>query len=542
MKASLFVLCCLFASPVYAQTFPCTVADKVGTYANGDKKVGLRCPTAMPAVKGETLTVARPVVSPTTPPPSTVGQTWKPTTSAALTDALSKAVGGDTILLQDGTRYVGPFTLPVHPGTEWVTIRGTADLPVQRFVVGPTVPKIVSTSNGVPPIQTAPGAHHWRLIGIDITQEGGNTYGIVRCGSADGYTDLAQVPHHFDFDRVYVHVAETMTERRGIQMHCSDMTVQRSIVGCMHEEGADSQAVGGWEGVSRLKILDNDLCAASEPVLFGGTQSSAITPVPEDIEIRGNHVWKPLAWIGKGAWNFKNLLELKNARRVTITDNVFENNWPQAQTGWAILFTARGTKNAPWMLLEDVTFERNIVRNVAAGINILGRDDGVPEVPILGRRFTIRNNLILTKRDVDPANLGDGRLYMLLACPTDTVIDHNTGIEDGTSVLNVDTCIGGVQGFKFTNNVQLHRDYGVIGTGMAPGLPTITGMFTAPVFERNVLADCQGTPYPAGNLCPSLADFWAQFVNAAGGDYHLKATSVWKNAGTDGKDLGASLP
>jgi hypothetical protein len=35
-------------------------------------------------------------------------------------------------------------------------------------------------------------------------------------------------------------------------------------------------------------------------------------------------------------WQVKNLLELKNARRVVIEDNTFERNWAQAQSGYAI--------------------------------------------------------------------------------------------------------------------------------------------------------------------------------------------------------------
>ena len=31
------------------------------------------------------------------------------------------------------------------------------------------------------------------------------------------------------------------------------------------------------------------------------------------------------------------------------------------------------------------------------------------------------------------------------------------------------------------------------------------------------------------------------FVNLAGGDYRLQATSPYKNAGTDGRDVGADI-
>jgi hypothetical protein len=47
--------------------------------------------------------------------------------------------------------------------------------------------------------------------------------------------------------------------------------------------------------------------------------------------------------------------------------------------------------------------------------------------------------------------------------------------------------------------------------------------------------------YPATNSFPSSAQFESQFVSYAAGDYRLTAASPWRNAGTDGRDLGASF-
>ena len=45
----------------------------------------------------------------------------------------------------------------------------------------------------------------------------------------------------------------------------------------------------------------------------------------------------------------KNLFELKNARRVQIEGNLLENNWLDAQVGFAILFTVRAAgPRATW--------------------------------------------------------------------------------------------------------------------------------------------------------------------------------------------------
>src|SRR3989441_7333418 len=72
------------------------------------------------------------------------------------------------------------------------------------------------------------------------------------------------------------------------------------------------------------------------------------TLAPADIEIRGNHLFKPLTWLpGNPAfagisWAVKNNFEVKNAARVLIDGNVFENNWVgvfQPQDGFAVAFT-----------------------------------------------------------------------------------------------------------------------------------------------------------------------------------------------------------
>jgi hypothetical protein len=49
--------------------------------------------------------------------------------------------------------------------------------------------------------------------------------------------------------------------------------------------------------------------------------------------------------------------------------------------------------------------------------------------------------------------------------------------------------------------------------------------------------------WPGGNLFPASADV-VQFVNyngGNGGDYHLRPSSPYKGAATDGKDLGADV-
>ncbi|MDT5123040.1 MAG: hypothetical protein QOC96_2522, partial [Acidobacteriota bacterium] len=92
-----------------------------------------------------------------------------------LQKAINRAQPGDTIVLAAGATFTGPFTLP-NKGTSsaWITIRtSTPDsaLPVAKRVSpsdSALLPKLLSPGNGMPALQTAAGAHHYRLIGLEI--------------------------------------------------------------------------------------------------------------------------------------------------------------------------------------------------------------------------------------------------------------------------------------------------------------------------------------------------------------------------------------
>src|SRR5207245_1247796 len=236
----------------------------------------------------------------------------------------------------------------------------------------------------VPVVSTAPRAHHYRLLGIEIHPlEGTYVFNLVQLGSTWG--TAASLPHHLVFDRCYIHGDPVRGARRGIALNSADTAIIDSYLSDFKEAGADSQAIAGWDGPGPFKIVNNHLEGAGEDLIFGGADPSIPDLVPSDIEIRGNYLTKPLSWRKGDAafegtpWTVKNLLELKNARRVLIEGNLLEHCWPDGQDGFAVLFTVRDQNGrAPWSSVEDVTFRRNVVRHAGSGINILGRDDNHP--------------------------------------------------------------------------------------------------------------------------------------------------------------------
>jgi hypothetical protein len=462
--------------------------------------------------------------------------------SGNLQAAIDEARPGDSIELEPGATYEGPFRLRRKDAGGWIQIGSTT--PPSRLGAGEHVspaaaasmPKLVARSGSV--VTAESGAHHYRLAGLEIAPApGAFLHDLVELGYRE--TTVDDLPHHIIIDRCYLHGDPRTGARRGVALNSRDAAVVHSYFSDFKEVGADSQAIAGWNGTGPYLIADNYLEAAGENVLFGGADPAIPNLVPADIEVLRNHLAKPLTWRAgtsefQGvAWTVKNLFELKNARRVFVDGNLLEYNWPHAQNGFAILFTVRNQDGAsPWSTVEDVTFQNNLVQHVACAINILGSDDIHPSQPT--RRIAILNNLFV---DVG-GRWGAGRLFQFLEGVSDVRIDHNTALQTDLAIF------GGERTpnvpFVFQNNLVLHNRYGVIGSGTASGRPTFDRYFPRAVVRRNVFVGAPADSYPTDNFFPASLDV-VRFVDRLRGNYRLAASSPYKRAASDGRDPGADI-
>ena len=128
------------------------------------------------------------------------------------------------------------------------------------------------------------------------------------------------------------------------------------------------------------------------------------------------------------------------------------------------------------------------------------------------RGITIRNNLFY---DISTSWGGNARLLTMGNEPADIVLDHNTYIATGSSVVYVyagtkmlpdgsKVAGGPVTGFRYTNNLARHNSYGIntpAGTaarGYATWLPDAA-------ITNNVLAGAVTTKYyPPSNHFPTV--------------------------------------
>ena len=250
--------------------------------------------------------------------------------------AINAAVPGDTIILEAGATYRGPFTLPKKSGDAYITIQSSraAEIvgrvsPSQRALLA----SLRSSVGGDPIITAAPGAHHYKLIGLEISTFSATDliYDLIRLGTSN-QTDLANVPHHLILDRLWIHGFSTQSVQRGVSLNSAETTITDSYISDIHGVGFDTQAICGWNGPGPYHIINNHLEASGENIMFGGSLPAIPNLVPANIEIRRNYFFKPLSWkvghptYGGIHWSVKNLLEFKNARNVVVDGNVFENS------------------------------------------------------------------------------------------------------------------------------------------------------------------------------------------------------------------------
>ena len=465
--------------------------------------------------------------------------------------AINAAQPGDTVILQAGASYTGGFRLPNKVGDAYITIRTSTpdtELPEGRRVTpadSSRMAKIVTPGSGMPAISTEPGAHHYRLIGLEIMPASASAvvYEVVSLGSAGADQDtLEKVPHHIAIDRCFIHGWPNANFKRGIGLNSAHTEILNSHVSDFHSDFQDSQAIGGFNGPGPFRIINNRLEGAAENIMFGGAVPSIPGLVPSNVEIRRNHLYKPLSWkpgepgsTGYRPW-IKNLFEIKNGQDFVIDGNVMENNWYQAdQHGTAIVLTPRSEWGAaPWAVVQRITFTNNRIANVGGGVLIMGKDDGVPN-DVETNDITFRNNLFQNVRNDYSV---DGSRVIQVHGTNRVTFDHNTILHANNLLRGWGALTGG---FVYTNNIT---HYG----GVNAGVWTDCGMnqaglnchFPGNTFTRNAIIGARSGTFASTNFYPA-DEGGVGFVDYAAGDYRLGATSPYKNAGTDGKDLGADI-
>jgi uncharacterized protein YjdB len=463
--------------------------------------------------------------------------------------ALNSALPGDVIELANGATFTGSFTLPNKntTSTQWITIRpaSMSGVPAEGNRMTPSqaatarLPIILANSNQGA-LATDFGAHHYRFVALEVSVPASiaNT-GLIRFGSSYE-ASMAQMPHDLVLDRMYIHGTTTGNNRRCVSFNSASSAIVDSYVSDCHENGGDAQAVAGWSGPGPFKIVNNYLEASGENVMFGGGDPLINGVIPSDIEIRRNHITKPVSWYG-GPWLVKNLFELKNAQRVLVEGNIFENNWANGQTGSAVnLKSVNQGGTCRWCVTQDVTFRYNLIKNTGAGFVLSGYDPQPLGTPVSMNRVTITNNVI------GGINIGiftgDGRGFLINNNPADLVIAHNTVLDPTLTAITFGgpTTEAPVR-LTFRDNIVGAGLYAVNGNGMAAATAIATFMPTGGFFGNVLTLTPAAAPsFPVGNYFSSSVS-GVGLMNYSGLDYHLTGSSPFRSKATDLTNPGADI-
>ncbi|HKN69646.1 MAG TPA: hypothetical protein VJX30_01190 [Terriglobales bacterium] len=512
-----------------------------------------------------------------------------------LAAAIDGAKCGDTLLLPSGASFdVNELPSKKCDDQHYITVRtdtpdsklppeGTRISPAWAGVASlPGRPPFAQPSNGtarllatlvVRRVSGAIVGDHVRFIGIEWTTPPDADIGrIVTAEHSD----------HVIFDRNWVHPADGREVGHGIGIiHGSHMiaVINSYISGlnCIARTGkcTDATAVGGGSGddpISALKVYNNFLESAGENILFGG---SAAKQVPTDIEIRRNHLFRPMLWkegqpgytptTSGDPYIVKNNCEFKNAIRVLFEANLLENTWGGfSQTGYSILITPKNqSSECPICRVNDVTIRFDRIRNVAGVLQIANALAKTGAAAADGGRYSIHDIFADDLHDRDYKG-GGSFLILISAQPPvhDIQIDHVTAFVSGVllSILNSGAKL---TNFTLTNSVFSVGDRRppVASAGGGPescasknqGLGSeavLQACFDPYKFDRNLIISGRGS-FPKGNIVVGspqaagirdLKDVIAKDPRLC----HAKGPGCAKaspgaGAASDGGDLGADI-
>jgi hypothetical protein len=518
---------------------------------------------------------------------------------------------GDTIQLQSGATFTfkGGTTLPSKncDAQHWITIRTSAAnsaLPPEHTRISPSFAGVASLS-GRPPF-SGPNKNimaklvvdsnsikigdHYRLIGVEIT----------RPHDGKWYNTLVQFAgSHIILDRDWIHGDPTADTTHLVQtgLGASHVAIINSYLNDAHckdspRNCADSQAWSDGGRGTFMKAYNNFMEAAGQSIMFGGAAAVIIT---SDVEIRLNHMFKPLTWnpldkqfIGT-KFIVKNNFELKEGQRILVEGNIMENTWGGfSQNGANILLTPKnqsgsnGTNICPICFVSDVTMRYNYVLHGSQGLQIANGPGDNGGWSLGGHNYSIHDVVFDGMQYSECYECGNflnalSSVYQSDAPPPaaeimhDVTLNHltiiNTGFlaaaktATGLMVMNGPpagnkTATPRIDNLQFTNSIADAGTSGAYPTGLGAdncsvGQKTVAGMVSAcwvgaSAFTRNLLVtDNTISPLvlPNGNFTTSA---WSKvgFVNfngGDGGDYHLQSSSQYHLLGTDGKVLGADI-
>lgn len=493
-------------------------------------------------------------------------------TTTALTWSVATSAAPDTPgwIAWDITVLPSP-----SPTTTSATLSGTPDLRVGHGLTmkvggveqyteivscGTSTAEAVCTSNAItfsPPLSAAPdtpGDANWNVVTRNFELRlnhftrplswrtnaiAGTPGNVVATGSGTGGTLAADT-------YAYKVVARQLTNR-GVTVRSTASTQSNSVT----TTGTTSSVTTTWNAVTN----------ASEYYVYGRTPGGQTMrwTVPA-----GTHTFTDTGAAGTvenvptdmgDRWLVKNTVEFKQGYQILVEGNIIENSWVHGQAG--PLFVLTGTTQSgenDSVHVSHVTARYNIIRNGAQPIQLSGRDANNFESGRAGP-FNFHDLLIYdiggvygSAYIVSVTNGGSTR-QSPTKCPENLTLNHITFHAAGHSGAGVLDCYADgvyqtIPSMIITNLITYVGEYGFGSTGAGGytqgAITPVQG--AGSTWDKVLIAGAFCGAYPAGTQCPSIVDLETNtFTNVATRDFTVKSSSVYYNAGTDGKSYGADI-
>jgi PKD repeat protein len=458
----------------------------------------------------------------------------------AVNRGAANAAAGE-IRVPAGFVFNDPLILPKRTATNYLTIRVSNLAPLAervRVTAADKAKLFRMNARGAPQsgynnaLEMSLGASYYRIIGLEIRKSASETNTDLVGQLFTTGTGKQTSQHHFIMDRCLID-GNGFETRKGVVMNGEKMSLLNSSVLDIKAKGTETKAFANWTGAGPVAAINNRLDAAAINVLIGGSTPRGFFDILDGFAFRGNYVWKNPAWQGAGLV-VKNLFELKQGYNTVSAGNVFENNYEDGQSGEAILIKSMTDEGNAFTEVGWLDFRNNKVLNTRAGFNVVNMQAFNLPHPPYAHHIRFFNNFWEEREG--RGNMSQGANYF--------EVNHNTFVAKGGKGTWIYYLYGssGVPegykppGYKLLNNIAFESSYGLFGDSGAPGNYSLNMYLPADRDIRRNLIPGVGGNYPTDNFYPAAVN--TEFVNYTGGDFSLKAASIYKGKGTDGKDLG----
>lgn len=368
-----------------------------------------------------------------------------------------------------------------------------------------------------------------------------------------------------------VHIASDNSTNvtHGIVASSANLVLADNWVDDIHTVGTDSQAIFLAPcNQAGILVFNNYLEASTENMMAGGSgcgSDYAFTSNVYDVTVQQNYMPKDPCWYTLAVcyvgphWEVKDSFEFKTCIRCLVTGNVFQYDWNDGQEYMLAMNGIGGSNGGTALVIQDVTFTYNLFQSMdrtfySANNCSIDSNWDCSTMGSFVARVLFQNNVV---DDINQFyNNGDTNPYAIEVAggPIDVHGYHNTMVTNSymssVTLARENSGFGALpnvgSGFNYSNNIITLGQYGYQDSnGGGGGNVGLAFDFPDYVWSNNGIVGTYPPPssgalFNSSNLNQSTYTgvSFTNYNNGLAGNYQLTSGSPYRNAASDGKDIG----